>query len=90
MREFGKVEAVSPGTPNYVEYQNALFNWSLGYEAALDKLMVLKEIIQGASVEEFRPYADFGGLDKAVQEGNLTKEESDVIREQLSRQPRGN
>jgi len=78
LRENGRVFPVAPDAENYVAYQAAVANWSVGFNTALDQLLNFAAMLNVQAKEQ--PLADFGGLEKAVAQGNLTKEESDAIR----------
>jgi len=78
LRENGRVFPVPPDSTNYLEYQSAVANWSIGFQTALDQLLNFSSMLNVQ--EKSQPLADFGGLEKAVAQGNLTKEESDAIR----------
>ena len=80
LRENGRASAVSPGSPNYLEYQLAVTHWSIGYNTCLDQLMHFSELILAKAVVESTPIMDFGGIDSAVKNGFLTREEADAIR----------
>jgi hypothetical protein len=78
LRENGRVFPVSPDSENYLAYQSAVANWSVGFHSALDQLMNFGEAL--TYVEKETPLADFGGISRAVNQGNLTKEEADAVR----------
>lgn len=80
LRDNGRIFPVSPETPNYVEYQAAIANWSVGYNTALDHLLRFRETFleEPADVSKLQP--DFGSLDRALEKGDLTEEETNAIR----------
>lgn len=78
LRENGRIFPVDPSSPNYLAYQSAVANWSVGYNTALDQLLAFGDAV--AKVEKETPLADFGGVARAVAQGNLTKEEADAVR----------
>jgi len=80
LRENGRVAPVSPESPNYEAYQCAVSNWSIGYNCALDQLLHFRELFLEAHEAGITPSMDFGGLDAAVEKGDLTREEADAIR----------
>jgi hypothetical protein len=80
LRENGRIGPVSPESPNYVEYQAAVANWSIGFNTALDQLLNFRELFLEVPEAGINPAMDFGGLDLAVEKGDLTKEEADAIR----------
>ena len=80
LRENGRIFPVSPEVPNYVDYQAAIANWSVGYNTALDHLLRFRETFLEAKVDASDMQADFGALERAVENGDLTKEEADAIR----------
>ena len=80
LRENGRIFPVSPEVPNYVDYQAAIANWSVGYNTAIDHLLNFRETFLEAPTDVSDIQADFGALDRAVINGDLTKEEADAIR----------
>lgn len=80
LRDNGRVGPVSPETPHYVEYQNALANWSLGYNTCMDQLLYFREIFLEKDSYKDKMQMDFGSLDSAVEKGDLTQGEADAIR----------
>lgn len=56
-------------------------SYAAGWQACLDLLVDFKDIVIRPLLEvQDNPRADFGSLDKAVADGDLTKEEADAIR----------
>jgi hypothetical protein len=80
LRDNGRVGPVSPDSPNYVAYQAALANWSVGFNLALDQLIYFREIFIEPDRSKEKIPMDFGGLDAAVEKGDLTQEEADAVR----------
>lgn len=54
--------------------------WSSGFNDAIDVLMNFKEQFIDVEKRAEEPRMDFGGLDYALQRGDITKEEADAIR----------
>lgn len=80
LRENGRGVPVSPEVPNYVEYQLAIYNRCLGYQAALDDLYYFQEKFLTTLPSLQNVDMDFGGVDEALKKGDLTKEDLDAIR----------
>jgi hypothetical protein len=54
-----------------------------GWQDCLDTIITFKDQIYGPEIEDRpqnTPRSDFGSLDKAVERGDLTREEADAIR----------
>lgn len=79
LRDAGRARRISPEAKNYVEWQNAIANQSIGYNQALDDLFNLKETFLEDN-EQHQPKAEFGSYDIALASGDLTEEEVDAIR----------
>jgi hypothetical protein len=54
--------------------------WSSGFNDAIDMLMNFKEKFIDVENKAEEPRMDFGGLDYALQRGDISKEEADAIR----------
>lgn len=80
LRENGRVSPANPETQHYVEYQAAIANFSIGYNAALDDLLYFRE--KYMQNDEFLKNLkmDFGGLKAAVDSGDLTEDEANELR----------
>lgn len=93
LRERGRVRPISDSNPNYVEAQAARANWSMGYNQALDELMYFREIFLNTPVMAgSRAPIDFGATEKAIENGDLTLEEAEALRDgkpipELKREP---
>lgn len=79
LRELGQVESVPPSTPNYEAYQNALAHFSVGFNNALDFVQYFKKKLD-AEAPKYKPIADFGGISKAVKDGNISEDEANELR----------
>ena len=79
LRELGRVEVVSPSTPNYEAYQNALANFSAGFNKALDCVSNFKKMLDSEK-PAYKPAVDFGGLSRAVENGSITEDEANGFR----------
>lgn len=79
LRDAGRVPTIAANTPNYDEVQKYVAAQSIGFNYALDLLIYFREIVLDVAKKEV-PKMDFGGIDKALRDGDLTKEEADAIR----------
>lgn len=80
LRDNGRVFPASPEVPNYVDYQAAIANWSVGYNAAIDHLLRFREIFLDENADANKMQPDFGALDRALENGDLTQEEINALR----------
>ncbi len=82
LREQGRVVPISANTPNFVDVQASMSNWSLGWNQALDALVYFKEryLADQEPVSSKAPM-DFGALEKNLENGNLTLEEVEALRD---------
>lgn len=80
LRENGRVFPVSPDATNYVAYQAAIANWSVGYNVALDHLLRFREIFLDNALSTEKIEADFGAAQAAFEKGDLTTEELNAVR----------
>lgn len=83
LRDLGRVPVIPNNSPNYEEQQKYLAAQSIGFNNAIDCFMYFREMFLDET-KRTAPLMDFGSLDKAVEQGDLTKEEADAIR---NRQP---
>lgn len=79
LRDRGKVQYVSPASPNYAMELAAQAEHSRGYNEALDDLLQFREKFLDTSASTMPP-RDYGAIDRALQAGDLTEEEADAIR----------
>lgn len=76
LREAGRVWSVSPATPNYEAYQNAVTHHAIGFGEAIDLLTKFKEMVLDHSGTEEKPVATFGAIARALKDGNMTEAEA--------------
>lgn len=79
LKELARPAIAAPHGENYVEHQNALANQSIGYFRAIDDLIFFREKYLD-SKEPPKMSVEFGGLERALQSGDLTIEEVNAIR----------
>lgn len=80
LMEKGRATPVLPGTPNYVEFQNAEFNRSIGYNQCLNDLINFKELfLESLQPTQLGPM-DYGATEKLQNQDDITKEEADALR----------
>ena len=79
LQELGKVQKLSYDTPNYPIAQAVEASRANGVNQALDWLVYLRDILSTSAAIE-KVDADFSGLDQALTNGDITKEEYDAIR----------
>lgn len=84
LREAGRVVSVSPATPNYEAYQNAVTHHAIGFSEALDLIESFKELVLDTSGVKDKPIAAFGALERATRDGNMTVEEAASLKKDLT------
>lgn len=83
LREAGRVSSVSPATPNYEAYQNAVTHHAIGFGEALDLVESFKEIVLDTSGAKEKPFASFGAVERAMRSGDMTAEEAQIVKKSL-------
>lgn len=79
LRELARVQTKDSDKPNFIEAQAAEANRAYGVAQAIELLLNFRELLQGITAERELP-ADFGGLQAALDNQDITQEEADAIR----------
>lgn len=80
LREVGRVRFIPVDTPNYSQVLANEMQYSLGFNDALSNLEFFVERYINPTYEGKQTVLDFGAIDRALESGDLTKEEADAIR----------
>lgn len=82
LRVLGRPKRVNNGSD--IHEMASEGSWSAGWNDCLDTLLYFQEVYLDATTEIPNVKMEFGALDRAVKDGDLTKEESDALRNNRS------